>query len=61
LNAADGRIFDLEPVLRRSIRIVRLHEVAGKFSSLHAAVPVIDLASATVDGRSGTLALQSVS
>jgi hypothetical protein len=61
LNAADGRIFDLEPVLRRSIRIVRLRDVAANLLGRPAAVPVIDLASGTVDGRSGTLALQNAS
>lgn len=46
-------------VLRqRSVPIVRLDQIAARLLRAHAAIPVCDLVQGTVDGRSGTLAVQ---
>jgi undecaprenyl phosphate-alpha-L-ara4FN deformylase len=50
--------FFLEKARSRSIRIVLLRDVASELLRNPSAIPVCDLAIGTVDGRSGTLAVQ---
>jgi hypothetical protein len=48
----------LEQLKQRSIQVKRLDEVAGDLLKTPSSLPVCDLVPGTIDGRSGTLALQ---
>jgi len=49
----------LEQVRDRRIQVKRLGDVAGDLIKNHSSIPRCDLISGTVDGRSGTLAVQA--
>lgn len=48
----------LRQAIAQSARIVRLDQLAARFRQAPASVPVCDLIEGSIDGRSGTLALQ---
>ena len=50
----------LELLRTRDLKVVRLDEVARELLKNPAAIPVCDLVQGTVEGRSGTLALQAL-
>jgi peptidoglycan/xylan/chitin deacetylase (PgdA/CDA1 family) len=49
----------LERIKARRIKVIKLDDIARELLKTPAAIPVCELVSGTIDGRSGTLALQA--